>query len=98
MSAKKKGPAPEAGTPEPENAPETAAEAPVEGEIVEEAPKAPDTDSLLRAEQEKYLRLAAEYDNFRKRSARERENVFADARADTVEHFLPVYDNLERAL
>ncbi len=93
MAAKKREPAqdPEA----PETAPET--EAPVEGEI-EEAPKAPDTDALLRAEQEKYLRLAAEYDNYRKRSARERESIYADVRAATLEGFLPTYDNLERAL
>ncbi len=79
MAAKKREPAqdPEA----PETAPET--EAPVEGEI-EEAPKAPDTDALLRAEQEKYLRLAAEYDNYRKRSARERESIYADVRAATL--------------
>ena len=40
----------------------------------------------------------AEYDNFRKRSAKERENIYADVRADTVVKFLPVYDNLVRAL
>ena len=40
----------------------------------------------------------AEYDNFRKRSAKERENTYADVRADTVVKFLPVYDNLVRAL
>ena len=95
---KKKEQTPEAEKPETEAAPETEAEAAVEGEVVEEAPKAPDTEELLRAEQDKYLRLAADYDNVRKRSARERENVFSDARADTVTHFLPVYDNLERAL
>ncbi len=52
----------------------------------------------LAAEKDKYLRLAAEYDNFRKRSAKERENIYADVRADTVTKFLPVYDNLARAL
>lgn len=94
--AKKKGAAPEAEQPETEKAAETAAE-PAEGEVLD-APKAPDADALLRAEQEKYLRLAAEYDNFRKRSARERENIYADVRAATLESFLPTYDNLERAL
>ena len=49
-------------------------------------------------EKDKYLRLAAEYDNYRKRSQKERETVYADVRSDTVEKFLPVYDNLERAL
>ena len=50
------------------------------------------------SEQDKYLRLMAEYDNFRKRSAKERENIYCDVRADTVTKFLPVFDNLERAL
>lgn len=52
----------------------------------------------LAGEKEKYLRLLAEYDNFRKRSQKERENTYSDVRADTVMKFLPVYDNLERAL
>ena len=52
----------------------------------------------LAASREKYMRLAAEYDNFRKRSARERDAMFTDVRADTVKKFLPVYDNLLRAV
>ena len=44
------------------------------------------------------LRMAAEYDNYRKRSAKERESIYQDVRADTVTKFLPVYDNLARAL
>ncbi len=52
----------------------------------------------LAAEKDKYLRLLAEYDNFRKRSQKERENTYSDVRADTVSLFLPVYDNLERAV
>jgi len=52
----------------------------------------------LAAEKDRYLRLLAEYDNFRKRSQKERENVYCDVRADTVMKFIPVYDNLERAL
>ena len=52
----------------------------------------------LAAERDKYLRLAAEYDNFRKRSAKEQQAAYAGARADTVTRLLPVYDNLERAL
>ncbi len=47
---------------------------------------------------DKYLRTAAEYDNFRKRTAREREALFGDATAATVSAFLTVYDNLERAM
>lgn len=81
-------------TPEQE-VPETQETA--EAEVVEETP-APDANTELRAAQERYMRLAAEYDNFRKRSARERDAIFADVRADTVKKFLPVYDTLQRAL
>ena len=52
----------------------------------------------LAVEKDKYLRLAAEYDNFRKRSAKERETTYSDARTDVITKLLPVYDNLERAL
>ena len=52
----------------------------------------------LAEEKDKYLRLLAEYDNYRKRSQKERENIYADVRSDMIEKFLPVYDNLERAL
>lgn len=45
-----------------------------------------------------YLRLLAEYDNYRKRSQREKDALYADIRADTLKQFLPVYDNLVRAL
>ncbi len=55
-------------------------------------------EKLIQAEKEKYLRLCAEYDNFRKRSQKEREGLYADIKADTLLKFLPVYDNLERAL
>ena len=46
---------------------------------------------------DKYMRMLAEYDNFRKRSIKERENCYADAHADAVNAVLPVLDNLERA-
>ncbi len=52
----------------------------------------------LAEEKDKYLRILAEYDNYRKRSQKERESIYADVRGDMVEKFLPVYDNLERAL
>ena len=55
-------------------------------------------EKLIQAEKEKYLRLCAEYDNFRKRSQRERDTLYTDIKADTLLKFLPVYDNLERAL
>jgi len=47
---------------------------------------------------DKYLRLAAEYDNYRKRTAKEKESLYGDAKADTVKPFLEVLDNLERGL
>ena len=56
------------------------------------------TESEMFAERDKYLRLAAEYDNFRKRSAKEREMIYSNARIDAISKLLPVYDNLERAL
>lgn len=49
------------------------------------------------AEKEKYMRMIAEYDNFRKRTQKEKENTYADAYADAVQSVLPVLDNLERA-
>ena len=51
----------------------------------------------LATEQDKYMRLYAEYDNFRKRSAKEREGIYADAYCDALLQILPVLDNLERA-
>lgn len=52
----------------------------------------------LAALNDKYLRMIAEYDNYRKRSAKERENIYADAYSDVLTAILPVIDNLERAL
>ena len=70
-----------------------------EGELKKklEALKA-ETAAALAAEKDKYLRLAAEYDNYRRRSQKEKESVYSDGKADTVLQLLPVYDNLERAL
>ncbi len=47
---------------------------------------------------DRYLRVCAEYDNFRRRSQKEKDNLYGDVKAATVTQFLPVYDNLERAL
>lgn len=52
----------------------------------------------VAGQEDKYLRLAAEYDNYRKRTAKEKESLWTDVKADTAGAFLPVYDNLERAL
>jgi molecular chaperone GrpE len=47
---------------------------------------------------DKYLRIYAEYENFRRRSQKEKDKLYGDIRANVVQQFLPVYDNLERAL
>ena len=51
----------------------------------------------LAEEQEKYMRLYAEYDNFRRRSAKERDGIYSDAYSDAIAQILPIIDNLERA-
>ena len=71
-------------------------EAPQQEEAEVQTPD-PVQDALLQ-EQNKFLRLAAEYDNYRKRTAKEKESIWADAKASVVTSFLPVYNNLERAL
>jgi len=67
-----------------------------------EKKKEPDKTAELTAELEKandkYLRLCAEYDNFRRRSQKEKDALYGDIRADVIQKFLPVFDNLERAL
>ena len=68
---------------------ETAAGQPAELEQLQAA---------LAEEKDQYLRLLAEYDNFRKRSQKEKDGLYTEIRAETVGKFLPVYDNLERAL
>ena len=52
----------------------------------------------LAALNDKHLRLAAEYDNYRKRTTKEKESIYQDAKMDTIAKFLDVYDNLERAV
>lgn len=81
-------------TPETEEVPETS-EAPEAPEA--EQPKDDCAAKLAEAE-DKFLRLAAEYDNYRKRTAREKESAWTEAKCQAVAAFLPVYDNLERAL
>ena len=51
----------------------------------------------LETTKDQFARLAAEYDNYRKRTAKEKESLYQDAKADTIREFLAVYDNLERA-
>ena len=78
----------------------TAAEAEeIKEEAAEEAVEAEVTiDPILAALNDKYLRICAEYDNFRKRSQKEKEALYKDVKAETLKSFLPVYDNLLRAL
>ena len=70
----------------------------LEAQIDELNKKIEESAAELAAANDKYLRLAAEYDNFRKRSAKEREGVYGDAYADALCALLPIFDNLERAV
>ena len=65
---------------------------------VEEAPQADPWEEKYNAERDAHLRLAADYDNFRKRTVKEKEQSYGNGKADAIEKLLPVYDNLERAL
>lgn len=85
-----------AKTEETEEAPVKKAEKEKESKEKKETKKEIEAD--LAAEKDKYLRLLAEYDNYRRRSTREREAIYADVRCDTLKKFLPVYDSLSRAL
>ena len=72
-----------------------------EEETVETAEVAPEVNPFeekYNAEYDAHLRLAAEYDNYRKRTAKEKEQSYTNGKCDAVEKLLPVYDNLERAL
>ena len=64
----------------------------------QEASEFEKAQQALAQEHDSYLRLAAEYDNYRKRSQKEKDNLYTEIRSETVEKFLPVYDNLERAM
>ena len=112
MSDKKKKNAPQE-QPEPEEttaasaaedtaAPEEAAQVPeVEGTFTVTRQQMEQFESLaklLSDGNDKYLRLAAEYDNYRKRTTKEKEGIYADAKMDTVKPFLDVADNLDRAV
>lgn len=81
--------------PEAETVDEIIEEVKAEEVKPEEKPTASDE---LKNANDRYLRLMAEYDNYRKRSQKKKDSLFADIKADTVAQFLPVYDNLVRAL
>ncbi len=104
MSKKKEKTAPEAEAAEVKEAEKAeAAEAETESragapgsEPGEPAEETPVVERVVPKDQ--FLRLAAEYDNYRKRTAKEKESLWTEAKADTVQAFLPVYDNLDRAM
>ena len=68
-----------------------------EVKIIEE-PEEKEESEELKALQDKYLRLYAEYENFRKRTAKEKDEIYSNAAADVLKNMLPVLDNFERAL
>ena len=73
----------------------------VQEEATEEVTETPETnpwEEKYNAEHDQFLRLAAEFDNFRKRTIKEKESAYSHGKADTLAKLLPVYDNLERAL
>jgi len=67
-------------------------------EPAEETPQVNEWEEKYNAERDAHLRVAAEFDNFRKRTIKEKEASYGNGKADAVEKLLPVYDNLERAL
>ena len=69
-----------------------------EEQKVEEPVEVNPFEEKYNAEHDAHLRLAAEYDNFRKRTIKEKEASYGNGKADAVAKMLPVYDNLERAL
>ena len=73
---------------------------PLDEEETVETAAAPEENYKEKYEQEhnNFLRLAAEYDNFRKRSQKEKDSAYTNGKADTVAKLLSVYDNLERAM
>ena len=69
-----------------------------ETEAVEETVEVNPWEEKYNAEHDAHLRLAAEYDNFRKRTIKEKDAAYGNGKAGAVEKLLPVYDNLERAV
>ena len=77
---------------------ETAEAMPEEADEDSEVSAEESTEEALEAERERYLRLYAEFDNFRKRTAKEKTEAYGDATARCIEQLLPVVDNFERAM
>ena len=89
---------PETEEKQPENKEEAKEEQKPEEKAPEKAPAEEKKSGDYAALNDRYLRLCAEYDNFRKRSQKEKDALYGDVRANTLKAFLPVYDNLVRAL
>ena len=70
----------------------------LEAECAEAEKKLVDAEQKLVEANDRYTRLFAEYDNYRKRSAKEREGIYTDAYVDAITEILPILDNMERAL
>ena len=70
----------------------------LEAEIAELNKKLEAKDAEIKELNDKYTRMYAEYDNFRKRSAKERDGIYSDAYADAITSLLPILDNIERAV
>lgn len=87
----------ETAAPEDKKAKKPKADKKTQNEIESLKKQLEEKDAALAEQKDTYLRLAAEYDNFRRRSKAEREGVYAEACSDVVTEFLPVFDNIERA-
>jgi len=70
----------------------------LEAKIAELEGALAEKDAEIAAQNDRYLRVVAEYDNFRKRTAKEKEGIYSDAYADALNSILPIIDNLERAV
>lgn len=69
----------------------------LEAELLKYKEAAEKAEAALKESEDKYLRILAEYDNYRKRTAKEKEGIYSDAYGDAITEILPVIDNLERA-
>ena len=92
-------------TVEAENAPEEKAsrsdkkkQKKADAQIAELEKQLEESKAELAAEKDKYMRMIAEYDNYRRRTAKEKDGIYADAYADALKRILPILDNLERAV
>ena len=92
-------------TVETENAPEEKAsrsdkkkQKKADAQIAELEKQLEESKAELAAEKDKYMRMIAEYDNYRRRTAKEKDGIYADAYSDALKGILPILDNLERAV